>query len=444
MNKKMSYLKPILAFIFVLSICSGARANNFENNAPPDLMRDFNILRAKLNSNPRDIPTINSLGIIYAKSGKLEDAIKIWKYGLSIDSSYIHLYNNLGSAYKQMGRKDDARLVFRAGLAISSSYWIYYNLGLLEKEEGNYGQAYANFMECLKKKPGFQPAISKLSEMGYHVQIPTIDKTEKLMSFGSYKPPVESGNIGLHPLIPNTYGSQNTYQKSQTPSVAKKFRKKSFEYPIQPLTVASCSQIIASFNAKPNEKFVAVTFDDGPHHTFTNRLLDIMKAENIKGTFFVVGSRAETYPDIITRMAIEGHDVGNHSWQHKSLTKLSDKLAMATLQRTADLISGITSKPCKFVRPPFGHTNTRIENLIHRQGWHQVMWDSDSRDWEIKDPSKVLYKVMRSVTPGSIILFHDIHPGVLTVLPTLIKAFKANGYKFVTMTEMAKLAEPSS
>ena len=433
-------IKIFFTLLCILIIPSFVLGKSFDNHTPPDLMRDFNILRNKLKTSPRDVPTLNSLGIIYAKAGKVHEAIKIWEYALRIDSSYIHLYNNLGSALKQIGNKDKARLIFKTGLAISSSYWIYYNLGLLEKEDGNYPAAVENFKLCLKHKPGFKPALKKLNQMGYYTPLPRFDRSTTPLTFGSYKPPIVMGNIGLEPLYPTGVKPAPAKRKS----IASKWKKKQVAFVGKPLSLASCTALIASFKAKPKDKYIALTFDDGPHHTYTAKLLDIMKQENVKATFFVVGARAETYPQLISRMSAEGHDIGNHSWKHKSLAKLSNQNALASLKKTNEIITGYTSKPCLFVRPPFGHTNKRIKKLIHSQGWHQVMWDSDSRDWELKSPAKVLYKVMNSVTPGSIILFHDIHPNAQQILPTLIKAFKANGYRFVTMTEMLKIANSTS
>ena len=114
-----------------------ARQAGFDQYNPPDLLKDFEVLRRRIRENPRDVAAINSIGIIYARAGKLEDAIRLWRHGLSVDPRYIHLYNNLGSALKQKGLRDEARLVFKTGLNFSASFCIGYNLGLLEKEEGN-------------------------------------------------------------------------------------------------------------------------------------------------------------------------------------------------------------------------------------------------------------------------------------------------------------------
>lgn len=403
-------------------------------------MKDFATLQQRVRQNPRDIAALNSLGIIYAQAGRLDDAVRLWRYALDINPDYIHLYNNLGSALKQTGRRDEARLIFRTGLTRSSSYWIYYNLGLLEKEEQNLIVAATCFKHCLQQKPGFEPALRQLSELGYHVQLPP---TVQPMTLGSYKPPVDAGNIDFYPIYPGgtsnqangrSYSSGATSTARSGPNVPPAFK---------PLSPADCDKIIKDFKAPPQDRFIAITFDDGPHHTNTPAILDILAQEGAKATFFVLGSRAETYPDLISRMAAEGHDVGNHTWEHRSLAKSSHSEALKSLYRSKETICGITGQPCLLVRPPFGHTNSKVRELIHGQGWHEIMWDSDSRDWENKDPAHILYRVMRSVGPGSIVLFHDIHPGAAQMLPTLIRAFKNNGYRFITISELIAISNAS-
>jgi peptidoglycan/xylan/chitin deacetylase (PgdA/CDA1 family) len=442
----MNNLKNRISFLVIgllLTAGSVLIAASFENNSPPDLMKDYEILRTRIKQNPNDVAALNSLGIIYAKSGQLRDAIKIWKYALRIDRQYIHLYNNLGSALKEAGRKSEARIIFQTGLTVANSYWIHYNLGLLEKEEGNIVAAVNCFKKTLQLNPTFQSAINRLAELGHNVQPAPMNRIAKPLSLGSYKPPVGVGNIDLYPLYPDGRYAGNARQPTYK-SVYGKSGKNHIEQPFSPLTLASCTEIIKNFKALDKDKYIALTFDDGPHGTHTPQILDILKKNAAKATFFLVGTRAEAYPDIVSRISSEGHALGNHTWSHKSLAK-SDKLkALNSLKRTNELINGLTGKTCNIVRPPYGHTSQKVKKLLHDQGWHEVMWDSDSRDWENKDSDRILYRVMKNIAPGSIVLFHDIHPGAAGMLPTLISAFKANGYRFITIPELIKLASGNS
>ncbi len=431
----------IIAIFLIISALNAAPAQtgSFDNNSPPDLMKDFAILRDKISRNPRDVASLNAMGIIYARSGRLADAVRIWQYALDIDRRYVHLYNNLGSALKQMGKRSEARLIFQTGLTLSDSYWIHYNLGLLEKEDGNFIAATNCFKAALKLNPGFQPALAKLSELGHNQTMPAMNRATRPLSLGSYKPPVSIDEIDLQPLYPNGNWPDSQSGK-QYKSVYGKSGSNREVQSSAPLTLASCTEIVKNFNATAKDRYIALTFDDGPHAVHTPQILEILRRNNAKATFFVVGTRAEAYPDIITKMSAAGHAVGNHTWSHKSLAKSSAEEALGALKRTNELISGLTGKPCLIVRPPFGHTSQRVRQLIHEQGWHEIMWDSDSRDWENKNPERILYRVMRTVAPGSIVLFHDIHPGAAEMLQTLISAFKANGYRFITIPEMIEIA----
>ncbi len=438
-----------LMIVFILLLFSGSALsaqNSFDQVNPPDVMKDFEMLRQRIEKNPNDIAALNSIGIIYARSGKLDDAVRIWRHALALDPRYVHLYNNLGSALKQMNRREEARLIFKTGLSHSASFWISYNLGLLEKEDGNPAVAAACFRDCLAGNPGFQPAVNQLAELGYIVRLPEKGRSTRPVSIGSYKPPVESGNIDFYPLyhrgIPGK-GKNEAYVSSQPSDTAPKQVRQQTSKPFTPLTLNDCITMIKTFQAEPHDRYLALTFDDGPHHSHTRDILDTLRREGARATFFVVGSRAETYPDILSRMAAEGHEIGNHTWEHRSLARSQTAESLTSLRRTNDLIAGITGRDCNIVRPPFGHTSTRVKEMLHGQGWHEVMWDSDSRDWQNKNPDVILYRVMKSAGPGSIVLFHDIHPGAGQMLPTLIKAFKSQGYRFVTISELIKLTSAS-
>lgn len=435
-------LLAILLIILSQSCFANASRNSFDQNTPPDIQKDFNTLRERVRRNPRDVASINSLGIIYANAGQLEDAIKLWQYGIGIKPDYIHLYNNLGSALKQKGKRDEARMIFRAGLMHSRSHLIYYNLGILEKEDQNLNKAAECFKNCLLMCPDFQPAIQQLEQLGFYQQLSAKNMHIPTMTLGNYKPPVDYGNIELTPIYPSGISGQTdgaeqtkkTKKYNQTNKTIKEFK---------PLTYDECVKIVRSLNAPENKKYLAITFDDGPHHTLTPEILEILRKEGAKGTFFVVGNRAETYPDLLCQMISEGHDVGNHTWNHLSLSKNSSETGLKSLRKTQNVITGITGKNCHIVRPPYGATSSRVKAMLQENGWHQVLWDSDSRDWQNKNPDVILYRVMKSVEPGGIILFHDIHPGAAKMLPTLIRAFKSEGYRFVTISELIALKHAS-
>ena len=420
-------MKKNLIFIWILflcitSFCFAKQKENIDPNSPANILKDFSALRKRVKKNPKDVAALNSIGIIYARTGKTNDAIKLWKYALSIDPKYVHLYNNLGSALKQQKKYDEARKVFQTGLLYEKSYWIYYNLGLLEREDGNLQAAINAFKSSIDLNRDFQAAYLQLAELGYRYEIK------------GYKQPVNIANI-----LPKENKENNnsvTIGGNKKINSAPKQHKK--------LTANECYEIISKLNPGPSEKFIALTFDDGPHHTNTPNLLKILKDYHVKATFFVVGERAELYPDVISQIAADGHEIGNHTWNHRNLSKSTLKQAEKTLNKTDEVIKRLTSKGCKLVRPPYGAINKQVRNLLNDHGWHEVMWDVDSRDWENKNSDAVIWRIMKTITPGSIILMHDIHPYSITAMPTIIKTFKDCGYEFITVSELIKRSKNST
>lgn len=430
MKKNIFFIWILLVYIIAnTSICFAQYDNGLDQSSPDNILKDFSALRKKVKKNPRDVVSLNSLGIIYARTGKLNEAIKLWNYAVGIDPKYVHLYNNLGSALKQQKKYDQARLIFKTGLIYSQSYWIYYNLGLLEREDGNLGAAIEAFRNCLTINPEFRPAKMQLENLGYCIDAGLVPP-EQLAKIGLKQPVNFSNLFSTHNKFSFSFGG-----KKQNKSVPQNVKK---------LSLNECIEIINSIEAQPNEKYVVLTFDDGPHSTNTYELLKVLKEEGAKATFFVVGNRAETYPDIVAQIAAEGHEVGNHSWNHKSLVKSSLDEGEASIHKTNEIICGITGKPCSIVRPPYGASNKNIRAMFAQQGWHEIMWDVDTRDWDNKDPDVITWRIMKTFTPGSIILMHDIHPYAYTAMPKVIKAFKACGYSFLTVSEMIKLNNKKS
>ena len=425
-------MKKIVLFIWILFLCGIAAVGNaqyedsLDLSSPDNILKDFSALRKKVRKNPRDVAALNSLGIIYARTGKLNEAIKLWNYAIGINPRYVHLYNNLGSALKEQKKFDKARLIFKTGLIYSQSYWIYYNLGLLEREEGNVAAAVEAFRNCLAVNSEFQPAKMQLANLGYYVEAGMVA-------------PLPPGQFGLKKPVDYAGIVQKNYANS-TPSASYGGKKQIASAPrgARKLSVNECIELIRGIDAEPSEKFVVLTFDDGPHRTNTPELLQILKNEGVKATFFVVGNRAETYPDIVSQIAVDGHEVGNHTWNHLSLAKHTLVEGEKSIHKTNEIICGITGKPCSIVRPPYGASNKDIRKMFGHHGWHEIMWDVDTRDWDNKDPDTIVWRIMKTFSPGSIILMHDIHPYSIVAMPTIIKAFKACGYEFLTVSEMIK------
>ncbi len=192
-----------------------------------------------------------------------------------------------------------------------------------------------------------------------------------------------------------------------------------------------------------NGPYIAMTFDDGPHATLTPKLLDILKARNIKATFFVIGKNAAEYPDILKRISAEGHEIANHSWSHPDLAKLPLDTMRSEISRTQDAITNNIAKPVTLLRPPYGALSASQKQYVHDSyGYRIILWDVDPLDWRRPGAAVVSERILKGVKPGSIILSHDIHPGTIEAMPGTLDALLARGFQFVTVSELIKLELP--
>jgi len=183
--------------------------------------------------------------------------------------------------------------------------------------------------------------------------------------------------------------------------------------------------------------YIAMTFDDGPHATNTPKLLEMAAKRHIKLTFFVLVECIEQNPDVLRREATEGHEIGNHSWSHPNLAKLSDEGVRTQLQRTDDIIVKTTGVRPKLMRPPYGELAKRQRILVnHDFGYKVILWDVDPLDWKRPGSNVVAQRIITGARPGSIILSHDIHPPTIAAMPQVFDALLAKGFKFVTVSEL--------
>jgi peptidoglycan-N-acetylglucosamine deacetylase len=197
-------------------------------------------------------------------------------------------------------------------------------------------------------------------------------------------------------------------------------------------------------SVKTTEKVLAMTFDDGPHRTLTPQLLDFLKEKNIKCTFFVVGPLVQSYPDIIRRMVAEGHEVANHTWNHPILTSCSDAKIRSELQRTEDIIVKVAGVRPRLIRPPGGGINKRIEAMIYQEfGYSDILWSVDPQDWRRPGIQTVTNRLVSGAHPGAIMLAHDIHPPTLPAAKAMFEQLLAQGYRFVTVSQLLNLEKKS-
>ncbi|GAA0137210.1 hypothetical protein YSY43_40510 [Paenibacillus sp. YSY-4.3] len=192
----------------------------------------------------------------------------------------------------------------------------------------------------------------------------------------------------------------------------------------------------------PEVKQVALTFDDVPDPRFTPKVLDILKKNGVKATFFVVGSRAKKHPELLRRIHREGHIVGNHSYSHPLFKKKSVQEFKSEIERTEKVIERIIGYKPRFIRPPYGEINEDQLKWAKQQGYKIINWNVDSLDWKALSKEKVKRNVLSAVGPGSIVLQHagggtgSNLTGTIEALPDIIKVLRNRGYRFVTIPEL--------
>lgn len=189
------------------------------------------------------------------------------------------------------------------------------------------------------------------------------------------------------------------------------------------------------------QPYVALTFDDGPHATLTPRLLDILRERNVKATFYVLGPRVKSSPSIMQRMVAEGHEVGNHSWTHRVMSKAPDAAVFKEFQDTHEAVLAACGVAPKTQRPPYG-AMTKIQRsmLKDKFGYSAILWDVDPLDWKKPGSSVVASRILSGTRNGSIILLHDIHGGSVDAVPAVLDGLLAKGYTFVTVSQLLSMS----
>ncbi|KNX39460.1 polysaccharide deacetylase [Luteipulveratus halotolerans] len=172
------------------------------------------------------------------------------------------------------------------------------------------------------------------------------------------------------------------------------------------------------------------TFDDGPHPTWTPRVLAVLRKYNARATFFMVGQNVVRYPYLLSSVRAYGHHTSNHTWSHPNLTQLSTASVTWQLNKT-DAAMGSTRRKC--VRPPYGATNDRIRSIISARGQRQVLWNIDTRDWSRPGTTTIYNRIVYNARPGRIVLMHDgggDRSQTVAALDRALANLRSRGYTF--------------
>lgn len=178
---------------------------------------------------------------------------------------------------------------------------------------------------------------------------------------------------------------------------------------------------------------IALTFDDGPKSGLTERLLDILAKHDAKATFYILGRNISGNEEILKRQLAQGHELGNHSWTHDNLTTVSEEQLNYEINHTQEVIKNIVGEMPKTLRAPYGLYNAQVAQVANIP---LVNWNVDSHDWNYRDARSSVNSVLSDVSPGAIVLMHDVHVESIEAAEEIIIKLKQKGYQFVTVSEL--------
>lgn len=188
-----------------------------------------------------------------------------------------------------------------------------------------------------------------------------------------------------------------------------------------------------------NQKRVALTFDDGPHPRYTEKILDILDEFDVTATFFVIGVNAENYPEALDKIVNSGCEIANHTYSHVRIDKMSEDELYQEIKKCEDVLYEKTGKRPTLFRPPEGRVPQTLLTLSDTMGYSVVLWSIDTLDWSHNPSEKISATVMKQMRGGDIILMHDYVSGLNTTCDALrifIPKLLAEGYEFVTVSEL--------
>lgn len=275
------------------------------------------------------------------------------------------------------------------------------------------------------KESRVQPSKkNELHASAYNTVVNTIDR-EKV----SPKPT----NINEKKEIYKIQGISENLSKEQV-SAMDKWRKDIVKY-------AKNNENQVYINGFSQEKTVCLTFDDGCDKKFTPVILDILKENSVKASFFLVGYKVKGNPELVKRTFNEGHLVLNHTYNHPQLINLDEGKMNNEIQQTENAIFDLIGKKPAIIRPPYGDIDDNVNQVCKNNGLKTVLWSIDTLDWSIKNKEGIVKNAIENIRPGDIVLMHTSTAAPFSgeALKEIIPALKAKGYKFVDLAEMLKM-----
>lgn len=188
-----------------------------------------------------------------------------------------------------------------------------------------------------------------------------------------------------------------------------------------------------------SQPVVALSFDDGPHPGYSDKIVEILDRAGINATFFIVGEMVKKYPELLKKEFLSGNEIGNHTYTDTRITAIEGNKAEEEIEKTQALIKKITGRKSVLLRPPGGHYNGIIVDIARKLGYQIVLWDLNSNDI-VALPAWDIYKnIVSQVKDEDIVVFHDGISSTLDALPSIITKLKSRGFQFVTISELEKI-----
>lgn len=195
-------------------------------------------------------------------------------------------------------------------------------------------------------------------------------------------------------------------------------------------------RLVPIYYVDTTENKVAISFDASWGSEYTETILDILRENEIKTTFFLTGFWIEKYPELVKKIVAEGHELGNHTWTHPHLNTL-DKTSITTeLERVHSALTDLGGKEPHLFRPPFGEYSDKVIEAADALGYQTIQWSIDSLDWKDLDEGAIIERVNGNLHPGAIVLFHNNGRYTTDALPEIIAFAKENNYEIIPISEL--------
>lgn len=229
--------------------------------------------------------------------------------------------------------------------------------------------------------------------------------------------------------------NSDTQEQASVPPKKDELRADPEQYELE--VMAGLMKEVPVYSVKRSDKKIALTIDAAWQDDKTPFILSTLKQYGIKATFFLCGFWVKDYPDMVKAISDEGHEIGNHSMTHPHMAKLSAEGIQRELNEFEALIEPITGRKTTLFRAPFGEYNDNVVNTVRQNGYEIIQWDVDTIDWkEERSAQTILDGVLGKLHDGAIILCHNNGYRIEQYLPVLIETAQAQGYEFVTVSEL--------